>query len=31
MVANEVFVIVKTKNTLKYDYFPGFLLCLKNA
>ena len=31
MVANEVSVKVKTKNTFKYDYFPSFLLCLKNA
>ena len=23
-------VNVKTKNTFKYDYVPGFLLCLKN-
>ena len=30
-VANEVSVKVETKNTFKYDYFPGFLLCLKNA
>ena len=29
MVSKEVSVNVKTKNTLKYDYFPGFLLCLK--
>ena len=21
----------KSQNTFKYDYFPGFLLCLKNA
>ena len=25
MVAQEVSVNVKTKNTFKYDYFPGFL------
>ena len=31
MVAIEVSVDVKTKNTFKYDYFPDFLLCLKNA
>ena len=30
-VAKEFSVDVKTKNTFKYDYFPGFLLCLKNA
>ena len=30
-VATEVSVNVKTKNSFKYDYFPGFLLCLKNA
>ena len=31
MVAKEVSVNVKIKNTFKYDYFPGFLLCLKNT
>ena len=31
MVANEVSVIIKTKNTFKYDYFPSFLLYLENA
>ena len=31
MVASEVSVDVKTKNTFNYDYFPDFLLCLKNA
>ena len=31
MVANEVSVNVKAKNNFKYDYFPRFLLCLKNA
>ena len=31
MVVKEVSVNVKTKNTFKYDYFPGFLLYLKNA
>ena len=31
MVAKEVSVNVKTKNTFKYNYFPGFLLCLENA
>ena len=31
MVADEVSVNVKTKNTFKYDYFLGFPLCLKNA
>ena len=29
MIAKEVSVNVKTKNIFKYDYFPGFLLCLK--
>ena len=29
MVAKKVSVDVKTKNTFKYDYFPGFLLYLK--
>ena len=28
MVVKEVSVNVKTKNSFKYDYFPGFLLCL---
>ena len=28
---NEVSVNVKTKNAFKCDYFPNFLLCLKNA
>ena len=31
MVAKEISIDVKTKNTFKYDYFPGFQLCLKNA
>ena len=31
MVAKEVSVNVKTKNIFEYDYFPGYLLCLKNA
>ena len=31
MVEKEVSVKVKTKNTFKYDYFPIFLLCKKNA
>ena len=31
MIASEVADNLKTKNTFKYDYFPGFLLCLKNA
>ena len=30
MVAKEVSVNFKTKNTLKSHYFPSFLLCLKN-
>ena len=30
MIAKEVSVNVKTKNIFKYDYFPGFLLCLKS-
>ena len=29
VIANEVSVKVKTKSTFQYDYFPGFLLCLK--
>ena len=29
MVAKEVSVIVKLKNTFKYDYFPGFLVRTK--
>ena len=29
MVANEVSVNLETKNTLKYDYFPGFLYVRK--
>ena len=31
VVAHQVSVNVKSKNTFKYDYFPDFLLCLKNA
>ena len=31
MASKEVFLNAKTKNTCKYDYFPGFLLYLKNA
>ena len=31
MVAKQVSVNVKTKNTFKYDYFPCFVLYLKNA
>ena len=31
MIAKEVSLNVQTKNTFKYDYFPGFLLCLKNS
>ena len=31
VVANEVPVNVRTKNTFKYDYFPVILLSLKNA
>ena len=31
MVSKEVSVNVKTQNTFKYDYFPTFLLRLKNA
>ena len=31
IVAKEVSVNVKTKTSLKYNYFPGFLSCLKNA
>ena len=30
MIAKET-VNTKTKNTFKYDYFPDFILCLKNA
>ena len=30
MVA-KVFENVNTKNTFKYEYFPGFLLRLKNT
>ena len=30
VVANEVSVNVKTNNNFKYDYFPVFILCLKN-
>ena len=29
MVVREISVNVKTINTFKYDYFPGFLLNLK--
>ena len=29
MVAKEFSVNIRTKNTFKYDYFPGFLLCLE--
>ena len=29
MVATELSISVKTKNTFKYDYFPVFLLCPK--
>ena len=29
MAAKEVSVIVKLKNTFKYDYFPGFLVRTK--
>ena len=31
MVAKKFSVNVKTKNIFKYNYVPGFLLCLKNA
>ena len=31
MVAKEVSVDAKTKNTFRYEYFPSFLLCQKNA
>ena len=31
MVTTGVSVNVKTKTTFKYDYLPGFILCLKNA
>ena len=31
VVANGVSVNDKNKNTLKYDYFPDFVLCMKNA
>lgn len=31
MIAKEVTISVKTKITFKFDYFPRFLLCLKNA
>ena len=31
MIAKEASVNVKTKSTFKYDYFLGFLLCLKNV
>ena len=31
MVAKEVSFNGKAKNTFKYEYFPGFLLCPKNA
>ena len=31
MVEKEVSVKAKTKNTFKHNYFPGFLLRLKNA
>ena len=31
MVARDVSANVKTKNIFKYDYFSGFLLCLKHA
>ena len=30
MIATEVSVNEKTKNTFKYDSFSGFQLCLKN-
>ena len=29
MIAKEDSLNVKTKSTFKYDYFPRFLLCLK--
>ena len=31
MIAKEVTINAKTKITFKFDYFSGFLLCLKNA
>ena len=31
MIAKEVIINSKTKITFKFDYFSGFLLCLKNA
>ena len=31
MVSKGISVNVKTKNTFKYDYLRGFLICLKNA
>ena len=31
MLAKEVTVNVKIKNSFKYDYFQAFLLSLKNA
>ena len=31
MVAKELSVNAKTKNTSKYEYFPGCLLCLKKT
>ena len=29
MIAKEDSLKVTTKSTFKYDYFPGFVLCLK--
>ena len=31
MIATELPINVKIKKTFKYDYFPGFLICSKNA
>ena len=31
MVGTKLPINVQTKNTFQYDYFPDFLLCLKNA